>query len=112
MATTGISSVEMTRKRTTESLGHLMCEPCPLCAGGGSVKRAETVCLELFREIRRTGKQLNKLKLLVMAPPSVVDHALDEQSAMVAELEAFIGKPICFQREEQYSQEQFDVVLL
>ena len=59
--------VEMTRKRTTESLGHLMCEPCPYCAGGGSVKSAETVCLEVFREIMRSGKKFEATKLLVMA---------------------------------------------
>jgi len=104
--------VEMTRKRSNESLGHLMCEPCPHCAGGGSVKSAETVCLEVFREIIRSGKQREATRLLVLAPPCVVDHVLDEQSDTVAGLEEFIGRPIRFQREEQYTREQFDVVLL
>ena len=104
--------VEMTRKRSTESLGHLMCEPCPHCKGGGSVKSAETVGLEVFREIMRSGKRREATRLLVMAPPCVVDHVLDEQSDTVAGLEEFIGRPIRFQREEQYTREQFDVVLL
>ena len=104
--------VEMTRKRTRESLGHVMCEPCPVCSGRGSVKTAETVCLEVFREIMRSGRQFEAEKLLVLASPAVVDLVLDEHSTTVAELETLIEKSIRFQREEQYTQELFDVVLL
>lgn len=104
--------VEMTRKRTRESLGHVMCEPCSVCNGRGAVKTAETVCLEVFREIMRSGRQFEAEKLLVLASPSVVDLVLDEHSTTVAELEELIDKSIRFQREEQYTQELFDVVLL
>ncbi len=104
--------VEMTRKRTRESLGHVMCEPCSVCSGRGSVKTAETVCLEVFREIMRSGRQFEAEKLLVLASPAVVDLVLDEHSTTVVELEELIGKSIRFQREEQYTQELFDVVLL
>lgn len=104
--------VEMTRKRTTESLEHVLCEPCPACAGVGVVKTAETICYEVFREVMRAVRQFDAGQLLVLASPSVVDHILDEESGSVAELEAFIGKTIRFQREDQYGQEQFDVVLL
>ena len=104
--------VEMTRKRTRDSLGHLLCEPCAACSGRGFIKSAETVCSEVFREIMRSGRQFEADKLLVFAAPVVVDLILDEQSTSVAELEELIGKTIRFQREEQYEQEQFDVVLL
>jgi ribonuclease G len=104
--------VEMTRKRTRESLGQHLCEPCPVCTGRGEVKSVETVCLEVFREIMRSSRQFEASKLLVVASPAVVDRILDEQSTTVAELEELIGKTIRFQREEQYTQEQFDVVLL
>ena len=104
--------IEMTRKRTTESLGHVMCEPCPVCSGRGVLKSAETVVLEVFREIMRSSRQFEADRLLVVASPSVVDIILDDQSTTVAELEEVIGKSIRFQREEQYTQEQFDVVLL
>jgi len=104
--------VEMTRKRTTESLARQLCEPCPACAGRGIVKTAETVGYEIFREITRAVRQFQAEKLLVLAAPKVVGRMLEEESAAVAELEAFIGKSIRFQPEEQYGQEQFDVVLL
>jgi len=104
--------VEMTRKRTTESLERQLCEPCPACAGRGTVKTAETVTYEIFREITRAVRQFNAEKLLVMASPAVVGRILEEESAAVAELEEFISKSIRFQAEEHYSQEQFDVVLL
>ena len=104
--------VEMTRKRTRESLEHVLCETCPTCGGRGSVKTAETVCYELFREILREARQFEVSQLLVLASQEVVDLLLDEESASLAELEGFIGKPIKFQVEALYAQEQFDVVLI
>ena len=104
--------VEMTRKRTTESLERQLCEPCSACAGRGSQKTAETVGYEIFREITRAVRQFDAEKLLVLAAPKVVAKILDEESAAVAELEEFTGKSISFQSEEQYAQEQYDVVLL
>ncbi|MFK2903422.1 ribonuclease G [Dyella ginsengisoli] len=104
--------VEMTRKRTTESLERQLCEPCPACSGRGTLKTAETVTYEIFREITRAVRQFNAAKLLVMASPQVVNRILEEESSAVAELEEFISKSIRFQAEEHYSQEQFDVVLL
>jgi ribonuclease G len=104
--------IEMTRKRTTESLERQLCEPCQTCSGRGSVKTMETVCYEIFREITRAVRQFEAEKLLVLASPKVVAKILDEESAAVAELEEFIGKQIRLQSDEQYGQEQFDVVLL
>jgi ribonuclease G len=104
--------VQMTRKRTRESLEHVLCETCPTCDGRASVKTAETVCYEIFREILREARQFDAQQLLVLASQEVVDLLLDEESTSLAELEAFIGKPIKFQVEALYAQEQFDVVLL
>jgi ribonuclease G len=104
--------VEMTRKRTTESLWRQLCEPCPVCDGRGMLKSAETVTYEIFREITRAVRQFNAEQLLVMASPQVVDRIQEEESGAVAELEESISKSIRFQAEAQYSQEQFDVVLL
>lgn len=104
--------IEMTRKRTTESLENRLCVPCATCSGRGTIKSVETVCLEIFREIMRSGRQFEASRLMVMASQPVVEQILDDQSATVAELEELIGRSIQFQTEEQYSQEQFDVVLL
>ncbi|WP_020409668.1 ribonuclease G [Hahella ganghwensis] len=103
--------VEMTRKRTTESLGQMLCEPCPACDGRGTVKTSQTVCYEIFREILRINRTYDAQSYLVLASQSVVDLLLDEQSDSVADLETFIGKSIRFQVEMLYTQEQFDVVL-
>ena len=104
--------VEMTRKRTRESLEHILCEPCPTCMGRGSLKSAETICYEIFREIMREARQFEAKRMLVLASQEVVDMLLDEESASVAQLEEFIGRPIKFQAEPLYTQEQFDVVLM
>ncbi|MGB0713262.1 MAG: ribonuclease G, partial [Gammaproteobacteria bacterium] len=104
--------VEMTRKRTRESLEHILCEACPTCEGRGTLKTAETVCFEIFREILREARQFDAESLLVVASQAVVDMMLDEESASVADLESFIDKPIRFQAEPLYTQENFDVVLM
>ncbi len=104
--------VEMTRKRTRESLEHVLCEACPTCNGRGSLMTAETVCYDIFREILREARQFDAQKLLVLASQSVVDLLVDEESTSLAELEEFIGKPIKLQVESEYTQEQFDVVLM
>ncbi|MFC5578641.1 ribonuclease G [Lysobacter niabensis] len=104
--------VEMTRKRTTESLERQLSEPCHECGGRGTLKTPETVTYEIFREIVRQVRQFDAARLLVIASPKIVARITDEESASVAELEEFLGKSIRFQADEQYAQEQFDVVLL
>ncbi len=104
--------VQMTRKRTTESLARQLCESCPTCAGRGYHKSAETVGYEIYREITRAVRQFEAERLLVLAHPAVVNWIVDEDSMALADLEATVGKPIALQSEEQYQQEQFDVVLL
>ncbi|MCZ2723026.1 ribonuclease G [Marinomonas sp. 15G1-11] len=111
---TGVSElglVEMTRKRTRESLGQTLCEPCKSCNGSGLVKTPETVCYEVFREILRADRAYNSQTYTVLASSLVVERFLDEESAAVAELEAFIGKAIHFQVDPVYTQDQYDVVL-
>ncbi|HSX52595.1 MAG TPA: ribonuclease G [Cellvibrio sp.] len=112
---TGVSElglVEMARKRTRESLGQMLCEPCPVCQGRGQVKSAETVCYEIFREILRMARTYDNEKFLVLASQLVVDRLLDEEAAYVADLEAFIKRTIEFRVEALFQQEQYDIVLV
>ena len=104
--------VEMTRKRTRESLEHVLCDPCPTCNARGSIKSADTVCYEIFREIQREAGQFDTERLLVVASPDVVDRLVDEESSTFAELEESIGKTITLQVESLYAREQYDVVLM
>jgi ribonuclease G len=104
--------VEMTRKRTRESLEHVLCTVCPTCAGRGTVKSAETICYEIFREILREARQFDAKELLVLASQDVVDLLVDEESSSLAELEDFIAIPIKFQVEAMFTQEQYDVVIM
>jgi ribonuclease G len=104
--------VEMTRKRTRESLEQVLCETCPTCSGRGTVKTVETICYEILREVLREARQFEASQYLVIAAQEIVDRLMDEESASVAELETFIGKPIKFQAELLYMREQFDVVMM
>ena len=104
--------VQMTRKRTRESLEYVLSETCPTCEGRGTIKSSDTVCYEIFREILREARQFEPDRLLVLASPEVIDTLIDDESASFAELEAFIGKPITLQAESLYPREQYDVVLM
>jgi ribonuclease G len=104
--------VEMTRKRTRESLAHMLCEPCPTCEGKGTVKTARSVTYDIFREILREARQFNPREFRVVASPRVIELFLDEESQHLAGLSEFIGKPVSLQSEAAMGQEQYDIVLL
>lgn len=104
--------VEITRKRTRDSLEHILCEPCPVCRGRGALKTAETVCYDIFRDILREARQFGADKYLVLASQAVTERLLDEESVSLLKLQEFIGKPIQIQTEALYTQEEFDVILM
>jgi ribonuclease G len=112
MEVSSLGLVEMTRKRTRESLEHLLCQACPSCEGRGFVKTAESVCYEIFREILRQHGQFEFQELLVLARPRVIERLLDEESTSVAELEELTGATIRLQSESLYAPDQFDVILM
>ena len=109
---TQLGLVEMTRKRTRESLAHMLCEPCPTCQGRGEVKTARSVCHDILREILREARQFNPKEFRVLASAAVVEMLLDEESQHLAGLSDFIGKPISLRAEPFASPEQYDIVLL
>jgi ribonuclease G len=104
--------VEMTRKRTRESLEHLLCESCPTCEGRGSIRSVETVCQDIFRELLRQARQFGSRELLVLAHQDVVERLLGDESTVLAELESSVGRPIRLQSESLYEIDRYDVVLV
>jgi ribonuclease G len=104
--------LEMTRKRTRESLAHMLCEPCPSCQGKGIVKTPRTVVYDILREILREARQFNPREFRVVAVPAVIDLLLDEESTHLAGLSDFIAKPISLQAEGGMGPEQYDIVLM
>jgi ribonuclease G len=109
---TQLGLVEMTRKRTRESLAHLLCEPCPTCEGRGQVKTARSVCYDILREVLREARQFDPKEFRVVASASVVEMLLDEESQYLAGLSEFIGKPISLSVEPSANPENYDIVLL
>jgi ribonuclease G len=109
---TQLGLVEMTRKRTRESLAHLLCEPCPTCEGRGQVKTARSVCYDILREILREARQFNPKEFRVIASATVVEMLLDEESTHLVGLSEFIGKPISLSAEPTMNPEQYDIVLI
>ena len=104
--------VEMTRKRSRESLGHILCMPCPTCDGRGSIKTVETLCHDIVREVSRAARQFEARQFLVLAAPQVVQRLTEDAAMGLAELEAALNRPIRLQSESTYHPESFDVVPL
>ena len=104
--------VEMTRKRTRESLAHILCEPCPACSGKGQVKTSRTTCYEILREILREAKQFNPKEFRILASQTVIDMFLEDESQHLAMLSDFIKKPVSLQVESSYAQDQYDIILM
>jgi ribonuclease G len=109
---TQLGLVEMTRKRTRESLAHMLCEPCPTCQGRGQIKTARSVCYDILREILREARQFDPKEFRVIASPAVVELLLDEENVHLAGLSEFIGKPISLSAESAMNPEQYDIVLM
>jgi len=110
---TQLGLVEMTRKRTRESLAHVLCELCPVCQGRGELKTARTMCFEILREILRESRQFDETReFRILASQTVIDLFLEEESQALAMLSDFIGKPVSMQVESLYHQEQYDIVLM
>jgi len=108
---TALGLVEMTRKRTRESLAHILCEACPTCAGRGELKTARTICYEILREVTREARQFNPREFRILASQAVIDMFLEEESQSLAMLSDFIAKPVSLAVENAYSQEQYDIIL-
>jgi ribonuclease G len=109
---TALGLVEMTRKRTRESLAHILCETCPTCQGRSEVRTAQTMCYEILRELLRESRQFDAREFRILASQQVIDLFLDEESQSLAQLGDFIAKPISLQVEATYTQEQYDVILM
>jgi ribonuclease G len=109
---TQLGLVEMTRKRTRESLAHVLCEPCPVCQARGELKTAQTVCYQILRELTREARQFDAREYRILASQPVIDLFLDEESQSLAMLSDAIGKPVSLLVESLYNQEQFDIVLM
>ena len=109
---TQLGLVEMTRKRTRESLAQVLCEPCPVCDGRARLKTAQTVCYAILREVLRESRQFNAREYRILASQAVIDMFLDEESQSLAMLSDFIAKPVSLQVETAYNQEQYDIILM
>ena len=104
--------VEMTRKRTRESLAHLLCQACASCQGRGIVNTARSVAYNILREILREARQFNPKEFRVLAAPAVIELLQDEESHHVAGLSDFIRKPISLMTEVGMGPEDYNIVLL
>jgi len=103
----------MTRKRTRESLAHVLCETCPTCSGRGEFKTAQTICYDILREILREARAFGEAReFRILASQTVIDRFLEEEAPSIEMLSTFIGKRVSMQVESSYTQEQFDIVLM
>jgi ribonuclease G len=103
----------MTRKRVRESLGRVLCRPCPYCDGSGAIKSPTTICYEILREIRRAATTSQKRrKIMVRLHPIVADLLLEDEGSFLEALEEQFQKQIVIKGDYDLHEEQYEVLLL
>ena len=102
--------VEMTRKRSRDSLTRTLCRPCPYCEGRGTIKSAITISYEIFREIHRTVHVASgKKKVMLSVSPQVADILFDEESRYIDEMEKDLGIDLMVKADYELHQEQYEI---
>jgi ribonuclease G len=109
---TSLGLVELTRKRTRDSLAQQLSQTCPTCEGQGRIKTAQTICYEILREIARMAKQFQPREFRVMANPEVIERFLEEEAGFLNALIDEIGKPITLSVEGEIPPGGYDIALL
>jgi ribonuclease G len=104
--------VEMTRKRTRESITRILSEPCPYCEGGGLIKSKTTLCYDIFRQIERTSSELGGQSIMVEVNPEIAGLLYEEERTGVEELERKLKKKIVVKGKPGFHQEQFNIIEL
>lgn len=105
--------VQMTRKRTRESLEHILCVSCPLCHRRGSIKSLKTVCYDIFRELKRVAYTFSFWHgFLIIAAENVINYMINEEVNLLKEVEADLKKPLAWRIEKSFSQEQYNILPL
>jgi ribonuclease G len=102
--------VEMTRKRTRESVPRILCEPCIYCDGAGYVKSKTSVCYDIFREVERVATGLAGATIMVDVNPEVADLLYDEERTGIEYLERKLNKKILIKVKDGLHQDQFEIV--
>lgn len=105
----GLGLVEMTRKRTRDTLTRVMCEPCPYCEGTGRVKSVTTVCYEVLREINKAMKKSKGNRISVFAHPEVSAQLTSEDFEVIESLEEAHGKQLQIRADNSYHIEQYEI---
>src|SRR4051812_37128267 len=101
--------IEMTRKRTRESLLHNLTEPCTACEGKGYTKSRRTVCYELFRELRRQGDLVESDTIIIEAHPAIADVLATTDHAFIEDLEKRLQKRIVVKARGSFHMEDFEI---
>jgi len=103
--------IQMTRKRVRESLGRVLCEPCPYCEGKGFVKSPQTLCYEILRKITKMARHAED-RIIVTANPSVAELLSDEERAGIEEIEGRYGIKVIVKEDAKLHQENYEIVQL
>ena len=102
--------VIITRKRVKQSLERVLTEPCPYCAGTGAIKSSSTICYEILNEVKKVGPDINGHRLLLRVNPDIARALKEEESGVLTDLRASIGKDVTVKADVHLHHEQFDVM--
>src|SRR5262249_11568215 len=102
--------VEMTRKRTRESLARKLTEPCFYCEGKGYLKSKTTICYEILRELRRSGDAVKEDAVVVACHPEIADLLATSDHEYLEAMEKRLQKRVLVKSRPSYHMEQYEIL--
>jgi ribonuclease G len=102
--------VIITRKRVKQSIERQLTDPCPYCSGSGSIKSASTICYEIVSEMKKIAPELEGQGVVIRVNPDIARALKEEESAVLRDLQAMIGRAVTIKPDAHLHHEQFDVM--
>jgi ribonuclease G len=102
--------VIITRKRVKQSLERVLTEPCPYCAGGGTIKSSSTICYEILSEVKKVGGDMDGPGVLLRVNPDIARALKEEERNVLKDLKHLLGKDVIVKSDVHLHHEQFDVM--
>ena len=104
--------VIITRKRVKQSLERVLTEPCPYCAGGGTIKSSSTICYEILAEVKKVSSDMDGAGVLLRVNPDIARALKEEERNVLKDLKHLLGKDVIVKPDVHLHHEQFDVMAI
>lgn len=102
--------IQMTRKRTVQSLTRMLCEPCFYCEGEGRLLSRQSICNNIYREVLRLSQDVAGERISLQVHPEIADLLLGEASHIISLLEDTLQRQVVIYPIADYHIEEYNII--